>query len=67
MGRGAAAVGAQSCRVCEELPGLSQELTDLTPLIVCSFPVATQEKEEEDPFNYGEWGWGWGCQSRPLP
>lgn len=22
--------------------------------LVCSFPVATQEKEEEDPFNYGE-------------
>lgn len=30
---------------------------------LCLFPVATQEKEEEDPFNYGERGCarGWVC------
>lgn len=51
VGRGAAAMRTQSPRVCGELPGLGP-LTSHP--FVCSFPVATKEKEEEDPFNYGE-------------
>lgn len=49
--RGAAAMRAQSPRVC----GFSWGLAHLTPPPpLCSFAVATPEKEEEDPFNYGE-------------
>uniref|UniRef100_A0A803VQQ1 FXYD domain-containing ion transport regulator n=1 Tax=Ficedula albicollis TaxID=59894 RepID=A0A803VQQ1_FICAL len=49
-GRGAAAMRAQSPEP-QSLWGAARGSLGSHPL-VCSFPVATQEKEEEDPFNY---------------